>query len=204
MAIVARVAGAADGELDDHEVLDREAVLLQRRNLFAELANQRNDRGALQRDHAGVKRLIDDLARQVAAAANLLHVRQQLLTVAGIHHDHEVIIVVAIDNHIVLHAALLVAHKAVAALTGDHVVNLAGAQPLKELARVPPADLHAAHVAHVKQAPTLANLHVLIREPAAITGRAVIQRHVPPREIDHVGFVLRVEVEERSLVHGGR
>ncbi len=59
---------------------------------------------------------------------------EQLLAVGSVDDQEEVVVVHAVDDDVVAHAALLVAHEGVAALSGDHVVDLAGAEALEELA----------------------------------------------------------------------
>jgi hypothetical protein len=125
--VLARIAGAAHNDLHHDEVLDREAVPLERRDFTGEPGDDVHHLGTLQGHHGGLDGLVVDGEGQLAGPADILEVPEEFLAVAGVDHDEEIILVHAVHDHIVTDSTRLVADQRIAALAGLHIADAARA-----------------------------------------------------------------------------
>ncbi|MCY1419758.1 hypothetical protein D9M71_353540 [compost metagenome] len=134
---------------------------------------------------------------QVEALAARLQPGHVLIAGGGI--DHQAIAEVGeVDDEIVDDAALLVEHGAVERLAGRlQAVDIVRQQDLQPVPGLRPADIDYGHVGDVEDTTIAAHLVVLLDLGA------VVQRHVPAAEIDHLGSQCQVLVMQWSaLSHG--
>ena len=193
-AVFAGVAGAADGELEDEEILDAEGIAFERGNFLGEFADLGHDLGALQGDHGGGLGLVVDGDAQVRDAG--LEVVEDLFAVGRVD-DEQPMVGEAVDDDVVHDAAAVVADQAVAAGELVHVADVACGDAFDESAGVPAGDFDAAHVGDVEQAAGGADLFVFLVDGLVEDG------HFPAGEIDELGVVFDVEFMEGGLEHLG-
>ncbi len=98
-----------------------------------------------------------------------------------------------INNHVVDHAALLVEQKTVLRLRNLQARHIVGCQPLAKLQRPGAAHLDLAHVADIEQAGLSAHRHMLFDDAA------ILHRHFPAGELDHLGAGAPMGGVERSF-----
>ena len=126
----------------------------------------------------------------------LLHPREVFVAGGGVDH-HAVAEVGEVDDQIVDHPATLVEHAAVQRFAGrGQAGNVVGQQVLQIGLRLRAGDIHHGHVRDIEHATVFAHLMMLFHL------RAVVQRHVPATEIDHLGAQRHVLLIQRgTLTH---
>ena len=125
--------------------------------------------------------------------------RQVLVAGGGIDHQAEERLVHVIGDQVVDHPAALVEHARVQGLARLlELVHRIGQQVAQELAHPGAVQVDHGHVADVEHARGTAHQVVLVDL------RAVVDRHVPAAEVDHLGAERTVGVIEDGLAgHGG-
>ena len=149
---------------------------------------------ALHRDHREVAALGD---AGIERAGLRTDPRQVLLAGRGVDHQPEEILGEEIHDQVVDDPALLVEHAGVERLAGFlQLVDRVGEQVPQERAHVGTMQVDHGHVADVEHAGVAAHQVVLVDL------RAVVDRHVPAAEIDHLGAERAMGlVEDRLLGH---
>ena len=202
VAVLARVAGARHeqrraGEAvglcggEARQLADLGAIFLAQQAVHA-IARSR----ALHGDHGEVGTLADLHLERRGTGTDP---RQVLLAGRGIHHQAEEVLGQEVDDQVIDHPALLVEHGAVQRLARLlQLVHRIGDQLAQELPRARAAQVDHGHVADVEHAGVAA--HVVM----FLDLRAVVDRHVPAAEVDHLGAERTMGVVEEGLLgHGG-
>lgn len=197
-SILAGVAGAADDDLHDEQVLDREAVSLERGDFGTDFSDQVHHRGALDGDHGGFFGSVLDLGLPLRRGQDGLEMGEQFLAIRCVDDDHELVVIHAVDEDIVANAALLVAHQRVATLADLHIADSARTEPFEQSAGVPAGDHDAAHMGHIEDPAAGADLAVLLVDARVEHG------HFPAGELDHFGVMFKMELVEGCVEQLGR
>ena len=122
------------------------------------------------------------------------HPGQVLVAGRGIHH-HAVTKVGQVNDQIIHHPALLIEHAAVEGFTDTlQALDIIGQQVLQIGLGMAATDIHHGHVRHIEHPAVATHLMVLLDL------RAIVQRHVPTAEVDHLGTQGEVQVIERCAL----
>jgi hypothetical protein len=152
---------------------------------------------ALDRDHRQVAARREGEAH-APVGVHFLHPGEVLFGGAGVDHQAEPVLVHEIDDEVVDDAAGLVQHAGIQRLAGDlQLVDVVGHQPAQEGADVGATDVDRQHVRDVEQA--AARTHRVV----FLDLRAVVDRHVPAAEVDHLGAEFAMGGVERGLFESG-
>ncbi len=128
----------------------------------------------------------------------LLDPGQVLLARRGVDDDAEEILGEEIDDEIVDDAAVRIEHARVERLAGDlQLVDAVREQVAQELARARAVQVDHGHVRDIEHAGVAAHLVMLLDL------RAVVERHVPAAEVDHLGAGGAVGIVEDGLLGHG-
>ena len=132
--------------------------------------------------------LVDEVLAELHAhlVGNLAHPVPVLVDVGGVGH-HEVLVVMdAVDEHVVHHATLAVGQAGVLHLAVEEVLDIVGGHILHEVLGDGAFGAELAHVAHVEHAHVVADVVVLLDEGGVLDG------HVVACEFGHLGAELDV------------
>ena len=191
-AVLAGVACARDEALDPrHRHLRDERIVARGRLLIADLGKDGPGLGALQGELGHVVAHVGQLA---VAKEVFAHPAYVLVAVGRVDHHPVCILGKAVDDQIIHHAALGIAHHAVAHLAVAHGGKVVGEQLLQICQGSGSLVEHLAHVADVKQAAGLTHGHVL-----ADHARGILHRQHVAREGHHAPFQRHVAVIQRRL-----
>ena len=149
----------------------------------------------LHRDHGQFRPLGHAHGERLRLAADP---GQVLVAGGGIDHQAEEIVPEEVDDEIVDDAAALVEHAAVQGLAGVlQLVDVVGHQQAQEVAAARAFEIDHRHVGHVEHAGAAAHRVVLLDLGA------VVDRHVPAGEVDHLRALAQMLVVEGSLLAHG-
>ena len=123
----------------------------------------------------------------------LAHPRHILLPRARVDDDQVVVLAQLVDHNVVDEAAVGIEHRRVVRLPHLQLRGIVHAQTLHRCQRSRPAKLDVPHVRHVEEADAGAHRHVLGDEAR------VLDRHVPPAEVDHLRLVRAMRRIQRCL-----
>ena len=195
-AVLAGVAGARDdGGHARHRPADEVVVRDAGHVAIGQAAHQRLRLRPLHREQRG---LVAHVLPLRAADAVRGDPRPVLVDVGGVDHEHVVVVGQPVHRQVVHDAAFRVAEGRVLDLADLEGPRVVGAQALDRGERVGAAHLELAHVADVEEADRAAHRAVLLDDPA------VLHRHVPAAEGNHLRARLDVNVAERGALERGR
>ncbi len=195
----AGVTGGGEDDVGDAgEGEDLESVVLHVDDvLVGELLHSLEGVGALDGELSPLLTLVDEIFTEFHAhlVGNLAHPVPVFIDVGGVGH-HEVLVVMdAVDEHVVDHATLTVGEAGVLHLAVEEVLDVVGGDILHEVLGDGAFGAELAHVAHVEHAHVIADIVVLFDK----TG--VLDRHVVAGEFGHLCTKFDVQVGVRCGFH---
>ena len=184
-AVLAGVARARNEAFDTrHRHLRNKGVVACGRLLIADLGEDSLRLWSLQGE---LGHIIAHVGKLAIAEEVFTHPIYVLVAVGRVDHHPVRILREAVDDQIVHHAALGIAHHAIAHLAVAHGGKVIGEQLLEIGQRVGSLVEHLAHMAHIEQAAGLTHGHVLADDTRGILHRqhiarkghhAALQRHM--------------------------